>query len=96
MRGYFVYILTNRARGVLYVGVTNDLLRRIGEHRAGEVKGFTKTNNLKKLVWYEIHDDINEAIAREKRLKRWRRHWKIELIENINPDWKDLWFDFTP
>ena len=77
---YFVYILASRRNGTLYVGVTNDLVRRIFEHREGKVEGFTKRYEVHRLVCFERHGDIQEAIAREKRLKRWRRDWKIELI----------------
>ena len=93
MHGYFVYIITDRPRGVLYTGVTNDLPRRIGEHRTGEVRGFSKKYNLKQLVWFEAHDDINEAIGREKKIKKWHRAWKINMIEDMNPGWNDLWFE---
>lgn len=88
---YFVYLLASGQYGTLYVGVTNDLLRRIAEHRAGEVPGFTKRYDVKYLVWFERHGDVNEAIVREKRLKRWRRDWKIALIEEDNPHWIDLY-----
>jgi len=86
-----VYILTNSPNGTLYVGVTNDLVRRVWEHRTAAVSGFTKRYGLKRLVYYESHDDINAAIAREKHLKKWRRSWKIELIERENPRWNDLY-----
>ena len=86
---YFVYMLASKPQGTLYVAVTNDLLRRVCEHRAGVVPGFTKKYDVKMLVWYERHGDINEAIAREKRLKRWRRDWKRRLIEEDNPRWAD-------
>jgi putative endonuclease len=90
-RLYYVYMLASRRNGTLYVGVTNDLGRRIFEHRTGAVPGFTATYDVKILVWYEVHPSIAEAIAREKRLKRWRRAWKIELIEAANPQWLDLY-----
>jgi len=88
---YFVYILASKPQGTLYVGVTNDLVRRVAEHRAGEVQGFTKKYDVKMLVWYERHGDINEAILREKRLKRWHRDLKRSLIEQDNPRWADLY-----
>ena len=88
---YFLYILASRKNGTLYVGVTNDLLRRVQEHREGLVPGFTKKYVVKLLVYYEVFGDITEAIAREKRVKRWLRRWKIDLIEQQNPDWQDLW-----
>ena len=87
---HYVYILSNRPRGRLYVGVTNDLARRTWEHREGAVEGFTKRYDLKTLVYMEQHEDIREAIAREKKLKRWRRAWKLALIEGENPAWRDL------
>ncbi len=92
---YYVYILANRQRGTLYVGVTNDLVRRAYEHREGLVGGFTKTRGVKTLVFFERHDDIEHAIAHEKRLKRWRRAWKVQLIERGNPDWRDLYDDLS-
>jgi len=87
---YYVYILTNRRRGVLYVGVTNDMARRLAEHRAKLVPGFTNTFGLVHLVHVEEYASILEARARERSLKRWRRAWKFELIEKLNPDWRDL------
>jgi putative endonuclease len=88
---YAVYIMTNRKLGVLYVGVTSDLPYRVMQHREGAFEGFTKTYNLKRLVWYRLYGEVLDAIAFEKRLKRWRRQWKIELIEAQNPGWDDLW-----
>ncbi|HET6924877.1 MAG TPA: GIY-YIG nuclease family protein [Candidatus Saccharimonadales bacterium] len=91
MNSYFVYILTNRARGTLYIGVTNNLERRLAEHRSGEAEGFTKRYALHELVYFEESSSAEDAIAREKQLKRWHRQWKINLIEeSMNPDWKDL------
>ena len=87
---YWIYIITNKPRGVLYIGVTNDLLRRMQEHKIGKGSIFTKKYRLKLLVYYEMFQDINEAIAREKQLKNWKRSWKIELIEELNPNWEDL------
>jgi putative endonuclease len=89
--GYYVYILTNVQRGVLYTGVTNDLVRRVFEHRQGEVDGFTKRHGLKLLVYFESHETAEAAITREKAIKPWRREWKFELIEKQNPNWDDLW-----
>ena len=89
MHVYFLYILASRRDGVLYVGVTRDLLRRVQQHRAGQFSVFTKKYNVKLLVWHETHHDIRAAIAREKTIKRWRRAWKIALIEKANPDWRD-------
>ncbi len=93
-RQYYVYILTNKSNNVLYVGVTNDLIRRIFEHKNKLVEGFTKKYNLRKLVYYEATNDIEGAINREKQLKNWHRDWKINLIDQFNPDWKDLSDDF--
>ena len=85
-----MYILASKPRGTLYVGVTNDLARRVAEHRDGAVPGFTKTYNVKTLVYFEEHESVVEAIKREKQVKRWARSWKIDLIRNTNPDWRDL------
>ena len=93
MKTYFVYILTNRRNGTLYIGVTNDLLRRIQEHKYGEVDGFTKKYHLNRLVYFEDTDDIYAAITREKQLKKWKRQWKLRLIEEVNPEWRDLYQD---
>lgn len=95
MNQYYVYILASKRNGTLYIGVTNDLIRRTYEHRNGLIEGFTKKYGVKILVYYEIHQDINEAIKREKALKKWLRKWKIELIEKSNPHWKDLYNDIT-
>ncbi len=92
---YFVYILASQRNGTLYVGVTNDLVRRVQEHREGLVPGFTKRYQIKFLVYYEVHSDIAEAILREKRIKRWLRTWKLQLIETQNPEWLDLWPSLT-
>jgi putative endonuclease len=94
-RTYFVYIVANRKHGAIYTGVTNDLVRRTYEHREGLVEGFTKTHGCKHLVWYEVYQDIEAAILQEKRIKKWLRGWKEELIETVNPDWRDLWGDIT-
>jgi len=88
-RQYYVYIMASISR-VLYVGVTNDLLRRVLEHKAGEVEGFTKRYNVNRLVHIEATSDVRAALEREKELKRWRRSKKIDLIEKSNPGWKDL------
>lgn len=90
---YFTYILCNKPNGTLYTGVTNDLPRRIFEHREGRAGSFTRRYGCHWLVWFEPHTDITEAILREKRIKRWRRQWKIELIEAQNPDWRDFLLD---
>lgn len=87
---YWVYILASARNGTLYIGVTNDLARRIMEHRDGLVPGFTKRYGVKMLVYYEAFDDVNAAIHREKRLKTWKRQWKIDLIQSRNLEWIDL------
>ena len=87
----FVYIMASARNGTLYLGVTSDLERRVGEHREGLVPGFTQKYKVNRLVYYEEHGDIREAIAAEKRMKKWKRLWKIRLIEKINPDWRDLY-----
>lgn len=88
---YFVYILASQRNGTLYTGMTNDLARRIWEHKSGYVKGFTHKYRVKTLVWFEHHTDVDAAIMREKRIKRWRRQWKLDLIEAGNPGWCDLY-----
>jgi putative endonuclease len=89
---YWVYLLASRRNGTLYIGVTNDLARRVHEHKSGAVPGFTRRYGVHMLVWYENYSEIDEAIAREKSLKRWERAWKIRLIEGFNPQWQDLYF----
>jgi putative endonuclease len=91
MKQYYLYILASKKNGTLYIGVTNNLVRRIYEHKEGLIEGFTKKYNVKILVYYEIYNDMYEAIKREKAMKKWLRKWKIELIEKTNPDWKDLY-----
>lgn len=86
-----VYILSNKPKGTLYVGVTSDLIRRVWEHKSNAVKGFTQKYNLHNLVYFELHSDVYAAITREKQLKKWYRSWKINLIEKHNPTWKDLY-----
>jgi putative endonuclease len=88
---YFVYILASRRNGTFYVGVTNDLARRIHEHRACTVQGFTRRHGVARLVYCEIYPAILDAISREKRLKRWNRAWKIQAIDAFNPEWDDLY-----
>ena len=89
--GGWVYIVTNRPNGTLYVGVTSALPRRAWEHRSGRIKGFTSRYRLKKLVWREFHEDIRDAIQREHNMKHWPRAWKIRLILAMNPNWDDLY-----
>ncbi|NTV45543.1 MAG: GIY-YIG nuclease family protein [Chlorobiales bacterium] len=88
---YFIYIMASKKRGTLYIGVTNNLVRRVYEHKNDLIEGFTKTYALHLLVYYEQVIDIRAAIQREKQLKKWMRSWKIELIEKFNPEWKDLY-----
>ena len=93
MKAYWVYILSSQQNGTLYVGITNDLVRRIYEHKQKLVKGFTKTYGITKLVYTEQFNDITEAIHREKCIKKWNRAWKMRLIEEHNHNWKDLYED---
>jgi putative endonuclease len=86
-----VYILASQPNGTLYIGVTSDLVKRVWQHKQNLVDGFTKNYRVHTLVWYEVHDEMESAILREKQLKKWNRQWKIELIEAMNPDWKDLY-----
>ena len=90
MHQYFVYILSNKYNTTIYIGVTSDLEIRVVQHKRKEYKGFTSKYNVDKLVYFEIFNDINEAIAREKQLKNWKREWKNALIEKENPKWLDL------
>lgn len=90
-KDYYVYILASKRYGTLYIGVTNDLCRRIYEHKMGEIPGFTKKYKVNKLVYYEQTGIINDAIRREKAIKEWKRQWKIDLIEEDNPYWEDLY-----
>jgi putative endonuclease len=92
---YYVYLLASRKHGTLYVGVTNDLVRRVHQHKSKALGGFTSKYGVSRLVWFEIHDDVIEAISREKEIKKWRRDWKISLIEADNPDWGDRWGSIT-
>jgi putative endonuclease len=87
-----VYILASKRNGTLYIGVTGDLIKRIWEHKNNMVEGFTKRYGVHRLVWYEQHDSMESAIEREKRLKEWKRAWKLELIEKTNPNWHDLYW----
>jgi putative endonuclease len=91
MKQYYIYILTNQYHTVFYVGVTNNLIRRVYEHKNKLVKGFTSKYNINKLVYYEVFSDIRDAIYREKQIKSWSRKKKIEMIEKFNPEWKDLY-----
>ena len=93
MNQYYLYILASIKNGTLYIGVTNNLLRRISEHKNDSVDGFTKKYKIHKLVYYEEINDVKVAIQREKQVKKWERQWKINLIEKNNPEWKDLYYD---
>jgi putative endonuclease len=86
-----VYMLAGRRNGVLYVGVTSDLIQRVWQHRCGSVSSFTRGHAAYNLVWYEVHETMESAITREKLLKKWHRSWKLNLIENTNPYWSDLY-----
>ena len=90
---YWVYIMASKRNGTLYIGVTNDIARRAWQHREGPVPGFTCKYGVKMLVYYEPFEDIRAAIHREDRLKKWKRRWKLELIERANPEWRDLYED---
>lgn len=90
-RCYYVYILASKIGGTLYIGVTNDVIRRVAEHKLKLIESFTKDYGVVKLVYFERFDDPENAIKREKRLKKWKRDWKIALIEKDNPDWNDLY-----
>jgi putative endonuclease len=95
MKAPAVYILASQRNGTLYIGVTSDLVQRIWQHREGVVEGFTKQYGVKTLVWYEQHEIMESAISREKALKKWNRDWKLRLIEERNPEWRDLWLEIT-
>jgi len=88
-----VYILASRRNGTLYVGVTSDLVKRVWEHKNNVVKGFTQRYGVHMLVWFEFHENMLDAIKREKTIKGWKRNWRLELIEAVNPDWRDSYFD---
>ena len=94
-QNYYVYILASKRNGTLYIGVTQDLLKRVYLHKKELLDGFTKKYNVKRLVYYEVYQDIKDAILREKRLKKWKRKWKIKLIEEKNPNWEDLYYKLT-
>ena len=93
MTTYYLYIMASNKNGTLYIGVTNDLIRRVWQHKNDVHEGFTKKYGVHRLVWYEATYDIRGAIQREKQMKKWRRQWKINLIEEENPDWNDLYDD---
>jgi putative endonuclease len=93
---YYVYITASQRKGTLYIGVSNDLVRRIFEHKEGRVDGFARRFGCNKLVWFDNSDDVISVIRREKQLKAWKRLWKIELIEAANPEWRDLYYEIIP
>ena len=93
IKNYYVYMLASKKNGTLYIGVTSNLSKRVYEHKRKLIDGFTKKYNVDKLVYYEITEDVESAILREKRLKKWKRQWKVELIEQKNPEWNDLYYD---
>ncbi len=95
MKTYYVYILASQKNGTLYVGITNDLVRRVFEHKEDFVDGFTKKYSVHALVYFESTDDVNAAIEREKNIKAWKREWKIRIIEEFNPGWRDLYTDIA-
>ena len=90
-----VYLLASERNGTLYIGVTSDLIRRVYEHKQGLADGFTRKYNVKQLVWYELTSDIESAIHREKQIKKWNRIWKLRLVDQSNPDWRDLYADIV-
>lgn len=89
-KNYFVYLLASRRNGTLYVGVTSDLMRRVGQHREHLAAGFTNKYDVTRLVWFEVHESVEAAITREKQIKAWTRAWTIELFRELNPEWDDL------
>jgi putative endonuclease len=89
----YVYIMASAKNGTLYIGVTSNLIQRVWQHKEGIFAGFTKKHNVKTIVWYEQHESMESAIRREKNLKKWNRKWKLELIESMNPNWRDLYLD---
>ena len=92
---FCVYMMASQRNGTLYTGVTSDLVKRVYEHREGSVDGFTKEYAVKTLVWYEVHEDALSAISREKQIKAWKRGWKLKMIEQRNPEWRDLYQEIT-
>ena len=93
LKSYYVYILASGRNGTLYVGVTNDLVRRVAEHKSAEAKGFTKRYDVMRLVWFDETPDVNAALQREKTMKKWPRAYKLNVIEELNPQWRDLYED---
>ena len=95
MKQYYVYMMASKKNGTLYLGVTSDLVKRVYEHKNDLVEGFTEKYGVHDLVYYEVHRDVEEAILREKRIKKWNREWKINLVKEKNPGWKDLYGDIV-
>ncbi|MBI4188290.1 MAG: GIY-YIG nuclease family protein [Chloroflexi bacterium] len=95
MSNYYVYIMASKRNGTLYVGFTSDLVSRVYAHKNGLVEGFTKKYNIHTLVYYETGNDYDGALQREKQIKEWKRQWKIELIEKVNPEWRDIYEDIV-
>jgi putative endonuclease len=95
MKNYYVYILASKRNGTLYIGVTDNIIKRVYQHKSGLTEGFTKKYRVSRLVYFEQTNDVLSAIEREKRLKKWKRQWKIELIEGYNPEWRDLFEDLV-
>lgn len=92
---YYVYVLASKRNGTLYIGATNNLVKRVYEHKNDLVEGFTKKYQVHNLVYFEPYENINEAISREKQIKKWKRYWKIKLINKTNPEWKDLYTEIV-
>ena len=88
---FYVYILANKRNGTLYIGMTDDLVRRVWQHREGTIEGFTKAYRVRNLVWFEEHSTRASAFSRERQMKKWNRNWKLREIESSNPEWRDLW-----
>ncbi|HEX2537927.1 MAG TPA: GIY-YIG nuclease family protein [Pseudolabrys sp.] len=88
---FYVYILANKRNGTLYIGMTDDLVRRVWQHREGTIEGFTKAYSVRNLVWFEEHSTRASAFSRERQMKKWNRNWKLREIESSNPEWRDLW-----
>ena len=95
MKSGAAYMMANRHNGAIYTGSTSNLVQRTWQHRELLIEGFTKEHGCTRLVWFEMHDDLQDARMREWRIKKWKRSWKIRLIEETNPDWRDLWFDLN-
>ena len=95
MKSYSVYIIASKRNGTLYIGITDDVIKRIAQHKSDEIGGFSRKYKVYQLVYFEETSDINAAITREKQLKKWKRAWKLRLIEKVNPEWRDLYQDIT-